>query len=763
MASGGFPAGTARATPGLYEELTSANKLSPVYTAIQEKKIAVKIGLVALLSDRAMRWVDAEGGTDRVVPVFSWDTVGKAVLDAAQTGSPNDTELAAAITSYFVGGERAGSDARYTFRGKLEKEGQGLRGLRLSAGSAQISGATFFLTLTGIMRLFSDDGFVTSLTAHTDAIARIIDSVVPAPSSGDEAELRAIFEGISDATRFRLAKICTGQLMGELTAAQKREVVALVGATHPATAEPALGQIISTVTPLLGRAGTSAEALTAASLRLHELTAMTAKKSGKRGASGGGGDTFPLLDRLREELPEILEGIVLPAVDPTALALLARTGRGWRAAVVSSGLPRAGSAQGLRMKVSAFCGSVELLAWAKASGCPWNDMTCALAAEGGHLDVLRWAREQDCPWDANTCAEAARGGHLEVLRWAREHHCPWNKATCALAAKGGHLDVLRWAREHDCVWDGYTCAIAAKGGHLEVLRWAREHDCPWGTANTCYHAALGGHLDVLRWLREHGCPLGTGMCAGAAKGGHLDMLRWLRELGCPWDTGTCEGAAYGGHLDMLKWAREQHCPWDTKTCERAAEGGHLDVLGWAREHDCPWNKARTCALAAKGGNLDVLRWAREHGCPWDASTFAYAAQGGHLDVLRWMREHGCPWNEFTCTGAAEGGHLDVLRWLRSRGCPWNENTCDHAALGGHLDVLIWAREHHCPWNENTCGWAAKHAPLQVLRWAMDHGAPTYGPGGDYNEGHLEWYEHLLRGEPHASDVWRANLGIFRKR
>jgi hypothetical protein len=163
-------------------------------------------------------------------------------------------------------------------------------------------------------------------------------------------------------------------------------------------------------------------------------------------------DTFPLLDRLLEDLPEVVEHFVLPALDPTTLALLARVGRGWRAVVGSSGLPRAGITEGWPLRVTEFCGSVERLSWAKANGCPWHKWTCALTARGGHLDVLRWAREHHCLWNEWTCAFAARGGHLDVLRWAREHHCPWDKWTCAFAARGGHLDVLRWAREHHCPW-----------------------------------------------------------------------------------------------------------------------------------------------------------------------------------------------------------------------------------------------------------------------------------------------------------------------
>ena len=56
---------------------------------------------------------------------------------------------------------------------------------------------------------------------------------------------------------------------------------------------------------------------------------------------------------------------------------------------------------------------------------------------------------------------AAEGGHLEVLKWARANKCPWDEWTCKLAAAGGHLEVLKWARENDCPWDWRTCACAA--------------------------------------------------------------------------------------------------------------------------------------------------------------------------------------------------------------------------------------------------------------------------------------------------------------
>ena len=230
-------------------------------------------------------------------------------------------------------------------------------------------------------------------------------------------------------------------------------------------------------------------------------------------------DTFSLLDRLLDNLPEVVERFVLPALDPTALALLARVRREWHAVVVSSGLPCAGITEGAPLRVSEFCGTVDRLAWAKANGCTWNERTCALAARGGQIEVLKWAREHDCPWDSRTCASAAVGGHLAVLMWAREHHCPWNEDTCIAAAVEGHLDVLMWARKHDCPWSERTCSSAAAWGHLDLLMWARaQHPpCPWDVY-TCMWAAQSAPLEVLQLAMEHGAPV------------HPSYAQWYEHL-----------------------------------------------------------------------------------------------------------------------------------------------------------------------------------------------------------------------------------------
>jgi hypothetical protein len=225
---------------------------------------------------------------------------------------------------------------------------------------------------------------------------------------------------------------------------------------------------------------------------------------------------WPRLGGLLEKLPEVLAAEVLPWLGPTDLALFARVGQASRAAVLASGLPRAGTEGGGPLKLAELCGSVERLAWAKANGCPWVARTCEIAAHcTERVEVLRWAREHGCDWDEWTCARAATGGHLEVLKWAREHGCPWMEVNadnaeltmncCVCAAYGGHLEVLKWLREQDCPWGMRTCACAAHAGHLEVLKWVREHHCPWDH-RTRQFAEEEGHLELLQWAVEHGAP-----------------------------------------------------------------------------------------------------------------------------------------------------------------------------------------------------------------------------------------------------------------
>jgi len=72
------------------------------------------------------------------------------------------------------------------------------------------------------------------------------------------------------------------------------------------------------------------------------------------------------------------------------------------------------------------------------------------------IEVLNWARANHCPWDEHTRAFAGRNGHLELLKWARANQRPRNEMPCASAAENGHLQSLKWARANGCPWKEKT-------------------------------------------------------------------------------------------------------------------------------------------------------------------------------------------------------------------------------------------------------------------------------------------------------------------
>lgn len=68
----------------------------------------------------------------------------------------------------------------------------------------------------------------------------------------------------------------------------------------------------------------------------------------------------------------------------------------------------------------------------------------------GHLDLLKWARASECPWDEETCKSACKNGHLDVFVWSRENECPFDLSSCISNAQdNGHWDILQWIQEHD--------------------------------------------------------------------------------------------------------------------------------------------------------------------------------------------------------------------------------------------------------------------------------------------------------------------------
>ena len=127
--------------------------------------------------------------------------------------------------------------------------------------------------------------------------------------------------------------------------------------------------------------------------------------------------TCPLLDPLQKHPDLFQEEILERLTTPMHRTMLAQVGKPWLAAVLASGLSRVRNYgySGQRLKLAEYCTSVERLAWAKANGCPWDDIEfhevnncCTHAAAGGHLAVLRWARAEGCAWNEHMCRRRSR-------------------------------------------------------------------------------------------------------------------------------------------------------------------------------------------------------------------------------------------------------------------------------------------------------------------------------------------------------------------
>jgi hypothetical protein len=103
--------------------------------------------------------------------------------------------------------------------------------------------------------------------------------------------------------------------------------------------------------------------------------------SGRRNPSDADGAApSELLAPLLEEWRIVLVEHVLKRLDPIDVAMLAQAWKPWLAVVVAANLPCAGTSPRLPFLLKDFVGSAELLARARANGCPWESRTCAAGA-----------------------------------------------------------------------------------------------------------------------------------------------------------------------------------------------------------------------------------------------------------------------------------------------------------------------------------------------------------------------------------------------
>ena len=144
-----------------------------------------------------------------------------------------------------------------------------------------------------------------------------------------------------------------------------------------------------------------------------------------------------------EAIPGLLNDIVITHVlrseyfdDPADLARLPAVSRAMRDAVTATGLRFEELGENDAVELGCLCAVQRLDRVGRLSR---RERLCEAAARGGHLEMLQWARANGCPWNEMTCSGAATGGHLDVPRWAREKGCPWSEETRAMAGRLGYV------------------------------------------------------------------------------------------------------------------------------------------------------------------------------------------------------------------------------------------------------------------------------------------------------------------------------------
>ncbi|PNH03750.1 Ankyrin repeat domain-containing protein [Tetrabaena socialis] len=158
--------------------------------------------------------------------------------------------------------------------------------------------------------------------------------------------------------------------------------------------------------------------------------------------------------------------------------------------------------------------------WAVRMG---EETVSTAAASSGHLPAVAWLVERLGPGAALTArvfAAAARAGSMELLVWLRARGCPWDATVFTVAAAEGSEEQLEWVVEQGCLMgdDGEPYVQAARHGDLATLRCLRRLGCPWGPHSSTLTYAVAelvnesyeprGYVQrMLSWLLDQGCPV----------------------------------------------------------------------------------------------------------------------------------------------------------------------------------------------------------------------------------------------------------------
>ncbi|KXZ49077.1 hypothetical protein GPECTOR_23g161 [Gonium pectorale] len=140
------------------------------------------------------------------------------------------------------------------------------------------------------------------------------------------------------------------------------------------------------------------------------------------------------------------------------------------------------------------------------------DQTAVSAAWGGHLHVLAWLLEaQLLELHEDVFNAAARSGSVDLLAWLRQRGCPWDSNAYSAAVDTGCEAVLEWLVEQGCPMEesGQPYLDACRWGDLGMVRCLRRLGVPWGPDGKVFFLAMERLTTPpqLRWLLEEGCPV----------------------------------------------------------------------------------------------------------------------------------------------------------------------------------------------------------------------------------------------------------------
>ncbi|KXZ45307.1 hypothetical protein GPECTOR_56g404 [Gonium pectorale] len=430
-------------------------------------------------------------------------------------------------------------------------------------------------------------------------------------------------------------------------------------------------------------------------------------------------------------------------------------------------------------EAAARSGSVELLAWLRERGCPWDSGAYTAAAKSGCEAALEWLAERGRPMpdDGYAYLRAVREEDFAILACLRRLGCPWGPIgevfhVCFHAGSSKNQDrMLSWLLAAACPigWStavAKTTAAVAQAADaaatdpafkywadlLEVTRAQRRE-------LLCLTAASGATANLALAARSVGCRLKADVSYAAGKAGQLGSCTLLADLGCDM-VNALRGAAAGGHLslceELISWIGFEQ---DSRVCGvDAAEAGHTRIVDWmlqqcderyfeqlvgpggddeVEEDDEVWlQEIQSTIVAAAAGSptpdwRDKLEWLESRGFPPTWEAFVTAAERPNAsERFTWMVQRGYPsrpedgYSEENAplVAAAAAGNAAAVLFL-AQGRPAGEDLSGvwcAAVEKGHLHVLqalhAVDRRGHV---RATAHDAARNGQLHVLAWLVE--------------------------------------------